>query len=184
MPGVLLAHQSAGEQREPGLHEEHEVSGDQRPGEVGADPDVADVIGQLDGQRLFRRLGLELVEVFLLLGVVRRARVGRLRNHERIARRVGGCGLVSGGRARGIGRRSIVRETWGQETAQHHSGKKEYRTAQKQRPSRPTARAGRGGSRSSVFHLFLLIMLAPLAQRKFRFCFCRKMGHDSFSGMN
>ena len=86
MRGVLLAHQAAGEQREAGLHEEHEVAGVQRPASVGGDADVADGVGQLDRQRLLRRLRLVLVEGLLLLGVVGRPSCRSARRRRRHCR--------------------------------------------------------------------------------------------------
>ena len=41
MRGIFLAHQAAGQQRESGLHEEDQVAGVQRPGEVRGDAKVA-----------------------------------------------------------------------------------------------------------------------------------------------
>ena len=66
--GVLLAHQPAGQQREAGLHEEHQIAGVQRPRSIRGDSHVADRVGQLRRQRLFRRLRLILVEIGFFLG--------------------------------------------------------------------------------------------------------------------
>ena len=84
--GVLLAHQSAGEQGKAGLHEEHQISGEESPREIGSDPEVADVVGQLYRQRLFGQLGLVVVVVFLFLRVVGRVRVSGRGYHKRVAR--------------------------------------------------------------------------------------------------
>ena len=48
------------------------------------------VVGQLPGQRLFCRLGLKVVVIFLFLGIVRRTWIGGRGNHKRIACRVRG----------------------------------------------------------------------------------------------
>jgi hypothetical protein len=61
MPSVFLPHQSTGQQREPCLHEEHQVSREKRPREVCGNAEMPDIIGKLHGERLSGRLSLELV---------------------------------------------------------------------------------------------------------------------------
>src|SRR4029453_7631553 len=53
VPGVLLAHESAGEECESCLHEEHQVGGIEGPGEVGGDAQVADGVRELGHQGCF-----------------------------------------------------------------------------------------------------------------------------------
>src|SRR5580704_487659 len=93
--GVLLSHQPAGEKREPGLHEEHEISSVERPSEIGSHSDVACRIGELQRKRLLGRLGLELVEILLLLRVIGSRLVGRLGNDEGVTSGVNHCRLVT-----------------------------------------------------------------------------------------
>ena len=96
MPRVLLAHQAAGEQREAGLHEEHQVSGVERPCEVRAHPEVPHRIGELHRQRFLLRLSLEFIGVLLALCVIGSRFVGRFGDHESVAAGVHHIGLVSG----------------------------------------------------------------------------------------
>ena len=103
MRGVLLAHESAREQREAGLHEQHKVAGIQRPADIGRDADVADRVGELHRQRLLCRLGLVLVEGLLLCCVVGIGFVGRLWHYEGVSAGVDGVALVPQGDAGGIG---------------------------------------------------------------------------------
>src|SRR6266850_4649401 len=102
MGGVLLAYQPAGEEGEPGLHEEYEVPCIESPAEIGSDPDVASSVGQLYRERLFSHLLLVFVEGLFLLGVVRVRLVGWLGHDERIPGRVDGVGLVTRSNAGGI----------------------------------------------------------------------------------
>src|SRR5262249_37443584 len=88
MGGVFLAHQSTRKQGEPGLHEQHQVSGGEGPGEIGSNPHTSDTISQSERQRLFRRLGLKFLELFSLFRVIRIRLVGRLRNHKGISGRI------------------------------------------------------------------------------------------------
>src|ERR1039458_5121221 len=75
MSRILLAHQPAGEQGKSSLHEENQVSREQRPAKVGGDADVPHRVGQLHGNRFFGRLGLEIVVGFLLCHKVRAGRI-------------------------------------------------------------------------------------------------------------
>ena len=84
MGGVLPTHQPAGEEGESCLHEEHQVSCDESPVEVGRNPDMPDAVGQLDRERLFFCLGLVFVELLFLLRIFRVLRVGWLSNDKRI----------------------------------------------------------------------------------------------------
>ena len=102
MSGVLLAHEPAGEEGKPGLHEEHQVARVEGPAEVSADPDVPHGISQLDRQRLFGCLVLVLVESLFLLRVVRIRLISWLRNNKGITGRVEGVRFVARGNAGGI----------------------------------------------------------------------------------
>jgi hypothetical protein len=93
--GVSLPHQSTGQQRESRLHEEHEVSREERPREVGGNAEMPDVVGKLHGQWLSGRLSLEFVECLLVFRVIGSALIRRFRHDERIAACVGRRGLVA-----------------------------------------------------------------------------------------
>ena len=62
---VLLAHQPARQQRKSRLHEEHQISGQQRPGKIRADARVSHTVRQFQRQRFLRGLRLKLIKVLL-----------------------------------------------------------------------------------------------------------------------
>ncbi len=99
MSGILFSHQATGEQCKAGLHEQHQVSGKERPGEVGADARMTNSVGQLDGQRLSGNLSLVFVISLLLVGVVGSGLISWFSNHERITGGIDGLLLVARGGA-------------------------------------------------------------------------------------
>ena len=105
--GIFLAHQSTRQERKTGLHEEHQVSGEERPREVRRDAGVAHSVGQLQGQRFLGGLRLKIVVVFFALCVIRRRLVRRLRHDKGIARRIGDRRAIARRRARRIGLRLL-----------------------------------------------------------------------------
>jgi hypothetical protein len=135
---VLLAHQPAGQQREPGLHEEHQVAGVQRPAKVRGHAHVADGVGELHRERLLRRL-FRVVGVRLqLVGVVRRGRVGRLGDNERVAGRVD---CIRSGAGRNAGR---IRLGFGIRAAELRGANQHERELHSQRRSDERTRMGSG----------------------------------------
>ncbi len=116
MCGVLSANQAAREQSNPGLHEQDEVAGIECPRRIRCDSDVADRVGQLQGQRLSRCLSLVFVERFFLRRVVRIGFVGRFGNHEGSARWQSRMGLAVVRQP--FARRSLDRPTDVSETLQ------------------------------------------------------------------
>ncbi len=111
MSGIFLAHQSAGEERESGLHEEDQVTRIEGPGEVGGDAEVPDIVGEFDGQRLLGGLRLIVVKIFLVLCKIGSVLVGRFRDDKGIARGVGSGRAVAGCHAGWISLRGLVRKT-------------------------------------------------------------------------
>jgi hypothetical protein len=95
---ILFAHQPAGEQGKSGLHEQNQISGEQRPGEVCGNADVPHGIGQFHGNRFLGRLGLELVVGFLLCREVRTGRIWSC-GDEKIAGGILHAGFIAGGDA-------------------------------------------------------------------------------------
>src|SRR5258708_16522718 len=100
MSGILFSHQATGEQRKAGLHKQHQVSGKERPGEVGADARVTNSVGQPDGQRLSANLSLVFVISLLFAGVLPSALISGFGNHKRITGGIDGLLLVARGGAR------------------------------------------------------------------------------------
>ncbi len=77
---------------------------------------MADVVGEFGGQRLFRDLRLIVVEVLFIFGIVGGVFVSRFRDHEGVARSVGGGSAVTGGEAGGIGLGFVGKARNGQES--------------------------------------------------------------------
>src|SRR5262245_24733732 len=116
---VLLAHQSACEEGEAGLHEKHQVSCVECPPEIRADSDVADSVGELSSQRFLSGLGLVLIELLLELFVIRGALICWLGNDEWSPGRIYDVGSISGRHPCWIRLRFLVRQKGSWQSLQH-----------------------------------------------------------------
>src|SRR6266576_4722489 len=70
MRSVFLAHQAAREESKAGLHEQHEVAGQECPAKVRRKPKVTNGIGQFFRKWFLARLSLILLDIFFLFGVI------------------------------------------------------------------------------------------------------------------
>jgi hypothetical protein len=118
--GIFFSHETTSEQREPGLHEENEVAGVQRPRNIRPDSNVSDTVGKLYGEWFLGGLRLVVVKVFFVLRVVGSVLVRWLRHDKRIASGINDAGLIAGGCASRIWLRPIIGDTQ-HRRCQYHS---------------------------------------------------------------
>jgi hypothetical protein len=142
VPGVLLSHQPAGEQREAGLHEKHEISSVEGPGKIGGHPDVARRVGELHGKRLLGRLSLELIGLLFALRVIGSGLVDRFGDDEGVSASVNQSRLVTCGDACWIRLRSLLPHAWHRQDRYAAGGKHQHANAfQKRLAESLTARS-------------------------------------------
>jgi hypothetical protein len=91
-----------------------------------AKPDVTHGIGELHGQRLFGRLGLEFVGGLLTLRIIGSVLIGRFGNHEGVAAGVDDGCFVTCSNARGIRLRFFLPHAWHPRNCQDDGAKNQF----------------------------------------------------------